>query len=96
MDRSQAWRDYFEQWPEDVRRRGVLVTQFGEQIPFAGFRTHPALLLLERGAPDPMGARMVVLPYPQIAALKITDPLTAAATDALGFKSGTATAAKKR
>jgi len=95
MDGSQAWRDYFEQWPADVRRRGVLVTLFGEQIPFAGFRTHPALLLLERAAPDPMGARMVVLSYTQIAGLKITDPLTPAATETLGFKGG-AVAAKRR
>ncbi|MFV2065488.1 MAG: hypothetical protein ACC645_00800 [Pirellulales bacterium] len=96
MDRSDAWRGYFEQWPADVRRRGVLVTLFGEQIPFAEFKTHPALLLLERAAPDTAGARMVIVSYEQVAAVKIIDPLTSAATETLGFKGGKAVVPAKR
>ena len=96
MDCSDAWRGYFEQWPADVRRRGVLVTLFGEQVPFADFKTHPVLLLLERAAPDTAGARMVIVAYEQVAAVKITDPLTSAVTETLGFKGGKAAPAKKR
>ena len=52
MDASAAWRDYFLGWPKELPHRGVLVTSFGEQIPFDGFMTTDALLLIERRTPD--------------------------------------------
>jgi hypothetical protein len=85
MDSTQAWRACFEQWPATVKRRGVLVTSFGDQIPFADFTTSAALLLIHRAAPDPVGARMVLVPYGTIMALKIIDPLPKNALAALGF-----------
>jgi hypothetical protein len=85
LDSTQAWKEYFEVWPASVKRRGVLVTSFGEQVPFQDFMTHAGLLLIERTAPDTVGARMVLLPYSQIAGLKITDPLPIQALESAGF-----------
>ena len=45
MDAGTIWRDYFLKWPKELPRRGVLVTSFGEQIPFDGFLTTDTLLL---------------------------------------------------
>jgi hypothetical protein len=81
----QAWKDFFAKWPSDVKRRGVLVTSFGEQIPFSEFSTSEGLLLIERSSPDPVGARMVAIDYGNIWALKIIDPLLPAALKSLGF-----------
>ena len=69
-----------------MARRGVLVTTFGEQIPFAGFSTSDAFLLVERPAPDTVGTRMLVLPYEQIAALKITEVIKPKVLRAAGFE----------
>jgi hypothetical protein len=68
-----AWKSLFVSWPAELNRRGILVTAFGEQIPFSGFLTAEGLLLLERSTPDSMGARTVMLPYDQVAAIKLTD-----------------------
>jgi hypothetical protein len=62
------------------------VTSFGEQIPYTGFFTSPDILLIERGAPDPQGARTVMVPYGQIHALKIGDPLDPRTIRSLGFE----------
>ena len=85
MESTRAWRECFENWPAEVRRRGVLVTSFGEQISFADFMTSPGIVLIERTSPDPIGARMVLVPYDSILGLKITDPLQPAALRAMGF-----------
>ncbi len=50
MDVGLVWRDYFRGWPADVDRRGILVTNFDEQIPFDGFLTSDTILLVERRA----------------------------------------------
>ena len=44
------------------------------------------MLLLERRAPDTVGARKVVLPYRDIAALKYIDVIKGKAFEAAGFK----------
>jgi hypothetical protein len=76
----------FEKWPEKMPRRGVLVTTFGEQIPFSGFLTHASLLLIVRVTPDTMGARVVMLTYEAIAAVKITDVVETRQFRELGFE----------
>ena len=84
-DASEAWQKCFEKWPPDVERRGVLVTSFGEQIAFDGFAVSSDMLLLERRTPDTVGARMVLLAYNVIAALKITDVVKSKAFEPMGF-----------
>ena len=54
---------FFHKWPKDLPHRGVLVTNFNEQIPFDGFMTTETMLLVERRTPDTIGARKLILPY---------------------------------
>ncbi len=68
-----VWRQFFRDWPEGLPPGGVLVTTYDEQIPFLGYMTGEDMLLLERRNPDTVGARKIVIPYSNIAALKITD-----------------------
>ena len=37
VDAADVWQKCFAHWPVEVERRGVLVTTFGEQIPFDSF-----------------------------------------------------------
>lgn len=85
IDEAQAWRDYFRHWPEDMERRGVLVTHLNEQIPFDNFMTSESMLLVDRRTPDTIGARKVIISYRQIAALKIVDVVKPRSFASLGF-----------
>ena len=78
--------ELFTHWPEQLPRRGVLVTTFGEQIPFNSFMLRGELLVVQRRAPDTSGARQVILALSQISALKIVDVVKAGAFEAAGFK----------
>jgi hypothetical protein len=91
LDAAQGWKDFYARWPDDLARRGVLVTNFGEQIVFTNFMVSEAMLLVERSAPDTMGARQVILPYGQIAGLKITDVVKPRAFVDMGFVGRSAT-----
>jgi hypothetical protein len=86
MDFAAAWHEVFQSWPAGVPRRGVVVTTLNEQIPFAEFLITPVLLLLDRAAPDSMGARKVIVPFGQIAAVKITEVVKNSAFAGLGFQ----------
>jgi hypothetical protein len=83
---AQTWKQCFASWPQDLPRRGVIVTNFSEQIPFQGFMASEGMVLLERNAPDALGARFVMIPYQGIQALKIVDVAKATALNALGFE----------
>ncbi len=85
MDATESWRECFQRWPDDLARRGVLVASFDEQIAFVNFFASEQMLLVERRAPDTVGARMVIVPYQNIAALKITDVVKAKAFSHLKF-----------
>jgi hypothetical protein len=82
----ENWRDFFTNWPSEMKRRGIIVTSFGEQIPFSAFWTSSNLLLLERQSPDSLGARTIVLTFTQITALKIVDVVKINAFQSLGFQ----------
>jgi hypothetical protein len=73
VEDAQHWKDFFRAWPATIDRRGAIVTTFGEQIPFDSFMTGDRLLFLDRSVPDTIGARKIVLPYHNIAALKLTE-----------------------
>lgn len=85
MDAAEIWRQCFDNWPPEMARRGVLVTSFGEQIPFDGFATSPELLLIERRTPDTVGARSLLIAYHTIAALKIDDVVKMKTFESMGF-----------
>lgn len=76
----------FAEWPVSIPRTGVLVTSFGETVPFKEFMTCGDLLLLERPVPDIAGARRVILEYKDIAALKIVDAIEMSRFTAFGFR----------
>ena len=80
-----VWQSLFEQWPEGVPRRGIVVTRFGDQVPFESFLIRDQLLLLERNAPDQVGARKVILQFAEIEAVKIVDPIRTKVFVAAGF-----------
>jgi hypothetical protein len=69
-----------------MHRRGIIVATFGEQIPFSGFWISANLLLLERQTPDSLGARTILMPLDQIAALKLVDVFKLKAFQPLGFE----------
>ncbi|HEY1602997.1 MAG TPA: hypothetical protein VGG64_25560 [Pirellulales bacterium] len=85
MDADNVWRDFFHKWPKDLPHRGVLVTNFNEQIPFDGFMTTETMLLVERRTPDTIGARKLIMPYGNVVAIKLTDVVKAKAFAASGF-----------
>lgn len=92
MDSVDTWRTCFAQWPEGLNRKGVVVTRFAEQIPFVDFLVSETMLLLERSTPDTIGARKIIMPFEQIAALKIVDVVKNKAFEPLGFRGAGKTA----
>jgi len=85
MDLTEVWAGCFLRWPQDLPRRGILVTHLNDQIPFSDFQASDGMLLVERQTPDSMGARKVLVPYSAIAALKFTDVLKAKVFAPMGF-----------
>jgi hypothetical protein len=81
------WSEIFRAWPASLPRRGIVVTTLNEQVPFADFLISDHLLLLDRPTPDTMGGRKVMLPFSQIAALKITDVVKNSLFVPMGFAS---------
>ena len=86
MNAAEAWRDCFARWPDELAKRGVIVTKFDEQIMFSNFLFSDNLLLIERQTPDTLGARQVILAYESISALKIVDVIKLKALAKLGFE----------
>lgn len=56
-----------------------------EQAPFSGFMTSELMLLLDRRNPDNSGARKLLIPYSQIAVVKLIDVLGDDVFRAAGF-----------
>jgi hypothetical protein len=85
MDNAQTWKACFTEWPDDIPRCGIIVTTLNDQIPFSTFLTSPTMLLMERTTPDTAGTRKVLLPYGNIAMLKIAEVVKAKSFSTLGF-----------
>lgn len=77
MEKSKAesWRNVFANWPQGFKRKGVLQPAFDENIAFVDFVISDEMLVLERATPDNVGARRVMVPFVDIAALKFVEPL---------------------
>jgi hypothetical protein len=88
---SETWHAFLCRWPADIPRRGVAITQWSEQIPFAGFVLGDNFICLERQTPDSFGGRAIVLPLTQIAGIKLTDVVKSKTLEALGFETPPAT-----
>ncbi len=83
---NEHWRTVFENWPESIPRKGIVVTTQGESIPFMNYLISEGILLLDRESPDSLGARKVMLSYGAITALKITTPMELARFQVMGFQ----------
>jgi len=86
METTTAWRAMFENWPDSIERKGMVVTAFGEAIPFQSFMISGGLLLLERDSPDQFGTRKVILSYDQICAIRLPTPMELPGFQAMGFQ----------
>jgi hypothetical protein len=86
METINHWKTLLTQWPEGLPKTGVIVTSFNEQIPFVGFMTSESMVLLQRRAPDTLGARQVMFPYDKIQAVKIIDVVKPKRFASLGFQ----------
>ncbi len=73
-------------WPTGMKRQGVVITSFGEQVNFVEFLMGEHAILLERLAPDSVGGRKLVLPYANIQGVKITEPVNNDAMIPFGFR----------
>ncbi len=87
MDSGSIWRAFLASWPDGAAQMGVVVMTSGEQIPFSAFLISDNVVMLERPAPDTVGARKIVLPYSHIDAIKITEPIDNDVFVAAGFAS---------
>ncbi len=87
MHSADAWRSLFENWPASIPRGGIMITSYGESIPFKDFLISGSIVLIERETPDSLGARKVMVAYDGIAALKITNPMELARFQVMGFQS---------
>ncbi len=94
-DNAASWRHLFSGWPAGVPYRGVVVTSFDEQIPFEAFQFTESMLLLDRPTPDTLGARRIIVPFTNIAAVKITEVTQEKAFEPVGFAAPTATSKPK-
>ena len=85
MDRATVWKNFCTKWPKSLPRKGVLVSEGNEQTPFQEFLISEDVILLQRRAPDTMGAREVILPFSEIVSLKMTEVVKPAAYREAGF-----------
>ena len=86
METPEVWRNFFVNWPKGMPRQGVVVTNFAEQVPFESFLLSEHTILLTRRAPDSVGGRRMILPYANIDAVKIVDPVKDEVFESAGFK----------
>ena len=82
---GSSWKTLFEKWPAQMPRRGLLLTTLNEPIPFNGFMTSEEFVVISRPSPDSLGARTVVVPYENLALLKITDVVKSKVFQIAGF-----------
>lgn len=86
METNVAWKALFEAWPDAIPREGMVVTSFGEAIPFNAFMISGGLLLLERDKPDQFSTRKVILSYDQIAAVRLPTTVELVRFQSMGFQ----------
>jgi hypothetical protein len=91
MDAHRHWAEFFAHWPAGMARKGVLVTDFGEQVLFNGFLAGPDMLVVERQTPDTLGARKMIVRYASVSAVKIVEVIKPTIFQELGFRGTLAT-----
>jgi len=74
------------EWPVSIERKGILLTSFGEAVPFIDFMLGGNLVLVDRGVPDTSDARRVIVAIDTIVGIKITTPIEMARFTTMGFQ----------
>ncbi len=87
MDGDDSWRTLFENWPKSFAKVGVLITSFGDTVPFNDFKVNQGILLVQRERPDTIGARKMMVSFTAIVALKIVDVAELEVYEVMGFRS---------
>ncbi len=88
---EDVWIQVLKNWPIDVARRGIVVTNFGESIEFDSYMLFGTVLLLERPRPDAMGGRRVMVQLNSVAMIKVIDPIDMERFTSFGFSVPTKT-----
>ncbi|MEZ6042181.1 MAG: hypothetical protein R3C20_16885 [Planctomycetaceae bacterium] len=78
-------RRIFAEWPSSIPRQGIIVSNFGESLPFCNFMLCGDLILVERKTPDAAGGRRVIMGLDGILAIKIIDAIEMPRFTAMGF-----------
>ena len=86
MQTSEYWQSLFENWPDVIKRRGVVISTQGEAIPFANFLISAGLLLIDRDGPDAGGARKIIVAYDSIAMVKLPTIGEVSLFQSMGFQ----------
>ncbi len=82
---EQNWIEVLRNWPAEIPRRGIAVTNFGESIEFQSYQLFGTILLLERPRPDATGGRRVMVQLNTLSMVKIIDPIDMEHFTAFGF-----------
>ena len=82
---EEVWIQVLKNWPADVARRGIAVTNFGESIEFESYMLFGTVLLLERPRPDAQGGRRVMVQLNSLAMIKVVDPIDMDRFTSFGF-----------
>ena len=85
MTPSEKWKSFFIDWPAELPRSGVLLTNLNEAMPFRNFWLKDGLLMLERTVPDALGGRFLLLGFEVINSVKFISPLTEDTIAKAGF-----------
>jgi hypothetical protein len=88
VDQSALWRQFFATWPDGLPQKGIVVTNYDEQVVFVKFLMSEHFIMLERLAPDSLGGRRLVIPYGNIQAVKLTEPTSEDVLTKAGYLPG--------
>lgn len=86
METALHWKSLFENWPDSLPRKGMIVTSFQETIPFVDFLISDGIVLVERDKPDSLGGRKILVAYAAIACVKLTSTEELGHFQQLGFQ----------
>ena len=86
MDLAASWRSLFQNWPKDIPKQGMVVTNYGETVPFVNFMVSEGILLVERDRPDSNDARKIMISFQAILAVKSSSTMDFDKYKAFGFK----------
>ena len=86
MEKNICWQTLFQRWPDSIPKLGIAITSLNEAISFNNFQVSEYAVLFERDRPDTQGARSAIVPWEEIATVKLTSPVNSAQFKDMGFQ----------